>query len=282
MKQAGAQTITSATRAPVIVIGMHRSGTSLVAKILSELGVYIGAELDRHNEAMCFKHVNQELLRSQGAHWAKPEPFVSKLGDCAFLEQKLGLALVSLERWAPSYGEIDADQAWGWKDPRNTLTLPVWREIFPEARVIHVVRNGLDVALSLGRREPRRLLRLLRRRPMRDEVMVPPTIARGYALWSSYMHIALDLESHGSPWLTLRYEDIVSNPHPAVAALIQFLGIEVDDATVQNLGERVVRDPSGQSQLESWRLRLLLKTGIIDPQPLRALGYEPGVIRDCT
>jgi hypothetical protein len=45
--------------------------------------------------------------------------------------------------------------AWGWKDPRNSITLPVWLKLFPDARVIHIVRNGVDVAESLYRRQQR-------------------------------------------------------------------------------------------------------------------------------
>jgi hypothetical protein len=49
------------------------------------------------------------------------------------------------------------DRPWGWKDPRNTLLLRPWLEVFPEAKVVHVVRNGVEVALSLARREAFRL-----------------------------------------------------------------------------------------------------------------------------
>src|SRR5262249_1038388 len=43
--------------------------------------------------------------------------------------------------------------AWGWKEPRTTLFAGRWLEIFPEARVLHVVRNPLAVAASIQRRE---------------------------------------------------------------------------------------------------------------------------------
>src|SRR5581483_8650130 len=44
-------------------------------------------------------------------------------------------------------------RAWGWKDPSNTITLPIWLKLFPHARLIHVVRNGVDIADSLYRRQ---------------------------------------------------------------------------------------------------------------------------------
>jgi hypothetical protein len=51
---------------------------------------------------------------------------------------------------------------WGWKEPRNTFTLPLWLDIFPKARIIHIYRNGIDVAKSLAKREEARLEKLLR------------------------------------------------------------------------------------------------------------------------
>src|SRR5262249_51761949 len=44
-------------------------------------------------------------------------------------------------------------QPWGWKDPRNTYTLPIWLDVFPHAKVVHVYRHGVDVAHSLRVRQ---------------------------------------------------------------------------------------------------------------------------------
>src|SRR5205814_6378464 len=44
---------------------------------------------------------------------------------------------------------------WGWKDPRSTFTLPMWLRIFPNAKVVSIERNGVDVAESLRAREVR-------------------------------------------------------------------------------------------------------------------------------
>src|SRR5690606_33596327 len=36
-----------------------------------------------------------------------------------------------------------APPVWAWKDPRTSLTLPIWREVFPRAQVVHIIRNGI-------------------------------------------------------------------------------------------------------------------------------------------
>lgn len=257
--------------APVIVTGMHRSGTSLIARILSELGIHIGIDLDVNNESRCFKNVNMRLLQDQGAHWIEPEPFVSRLDNGMFVRENAAKALHLLDRWIGTYGEVENGQLWGWKDPRNILTLPVWLDIFPDAKVIHVVRNGIDVALSLQRREMRRY-RYLGRSDTKH--MFPPTIVVGYRLWKKYLQIGMELEKRCASWISLRYEDVVSQPQAHVRALCESLGIDVSSETEADIARQIVRRPTGRSRLEAIRVRLLLRTGLIDSSLLIAMGYE--------
>ena len=55
-------------------MGMHRSGTSLVAQILEAFGVYIGFDKDDNQEARFFRNINEWLLRQAGGAWDYPEP----------------------------------------------------------------------------------------------------------------------------------------------------------------------------------------------------------------
>src|SRR5213078_1316124 len=56
------------------------------------------------------------------------------------------------------YKSIDRyDRPWGWKDPRTVFTLPLWLQLFPKAKIINIVRNGVDVASSLSVREQKML-----------------------------------------------------------------------------------------------------------------------------
>jgi hypothetical protein len=47
------------------------------------------------------------------------------------------------------------ERVWGWKDPRNSLTLPFWREVVPALRIVVCVRNPVEVAISLRNRNLR-------------------------------------------------------------------------------------------------------------------------------
>ena len=159
---------------PIIIIGMHRSGTSLITQLLEELGLFVGKEKDSNNESLMFVHLNNWLLRQAGATWDNPLPFKYLLENTTLRS----LAVQYLSDFLNSrqiYSYIDKntlngknnlqqlDFPWGWKDPRNTFTLPFWFDIFPNAKTINVVRNGVDVAQSLKVRAIKDLQRVERK-----------------------------------------------------------------------------------------------------------------------
>ncbi|MDH3755846.1 MAG: hypothetical protein OEU32_18445, partial [Acidimicrobiia bacterium] len=141
----------------LLVAGMHRSGTSAVGRLLSELGVATAAPddllgADDHNrlghyEISDLTELNDELLAAIGAHWAAPP-------TAAAFDAQIELAGGPLGRRA---GElVDAKlppDDWFWKDPRLSVLLPFWREILPEEpAVIWVHRHPAAVARSLQKR----------------------------------------------------------------------------------------------------------------------------------
>lgn len=143
-----------AAPAPICITGMHRSGTSMVAKLLQEAGLYLGSIDDlmppaEENpegfyEHLGFVRLNDELLNAAGAGWdCPPGPdFDWTSPDLnAFRERTRFLA-----------GPLRMAGTWGWKDPRNSLTMPFWRSVFGPLRTIVVIRNPLEVVTSLHRR----------------------------------------------------------------------------------------------------------------------------------
>src|SRR3954447_12291065 len=73
-------------RPPVILLGMHRSGTSLIARLLDELGLFQGAELQEDHESTYFLETNDQLMRRSGASWDNPGFIRTLLNDRAGLE----------------------------------------------------------------------------------------------------------------------------------------------------------------------------------------------------
>jgi hypothetical protein len=143
---------------PIIVIGMHRSGTSILTRMLIEQGVYMGRNFDPNSEDGFFKGVNQRIMNSLHATWSNPEgmieisDFFSETCDISirnFINKYGFMYTCDRYRILPSLRGADESQLWGWKDPVNTFTLPIWRRVFPNARVVHIYRHPMDVARSL-------------------------------------------------------------------------------------------------------------------------------------
>ncbi|MGB8647678.1 MAG: sulfotransferase [Anaerolineae bacterium] len=140
---------------PVCITGMHRSGTSMVARLLNLSGLFLGRDEDLINpepdnpegywENRRFVQLNDALLAACGGAWDLPPTFTP--------------GWEKSERVAPLradavrlIAEFDGASRWGWKDPRTSLTLPFWQELCPDLRVVICVRNPLEVARSLYRR----------------------------------------------------------------------------------------------------------------------------------
>ena len=61
---------------PIIIIGMHRSGTTMLSKILENSGVFLGNNKDINNEALFFQKINTWFMRQVYASWDNPEPML--------------------------------------------------------------------------------------------------------------------------------------------------------------------------------------------------------------
>ena len=218
----------------MIIAGMHRAGTTLLARMLMGMGLFLGHRRDRNEEARTFQELNKWLLLQAGGAWDFPPP-PSRFGDPAAVSLCLDFVTgitnspwMSFYRGRPTWTRgqqpVRFDQAWGWKDPRNTVTLPLWARLYPDARVIYLDRHGVDVAASLVRRHQRRTastraefarkqyrwwLNLRRRRVETAR----HTLEDALALWSQYQQLSqLGPDLFQAGFLRVRYEDLVTDP----------------------------------------------------------------------
>jgi hypothetical protein len=234
---------------PVLVIGMHRSGTRLLDEILARLGVFMGADRQADGESVSFMLINETIFHQCGTFWNEPMPVHFVLSDSELLERAAAVAREALiarfdnyagqrDQWPAGGGEDRP--LFGWKDPRNTFTLPVWKRIFPNARVIHVLRHGVDVAGSLARRHGAALLAATGESPaaaltvIRDHALGILSSRRGWNLaealtmWEQYVEKArLELAEMGDRGLEIRFEDLLQRPDVLVPTIAQFCGVPV-------------------------------------------------------
>lgn len=163
------------------IAGMHRSGTSFLARWLATSGLPLttGGDIrpdisnpDGYFEDLDFVRLHRGHLRRVNAFSAgwklAPKGFLHFTAD----EAQCATRLVH-ERSA-------VHSTWGWKDPRTTLFLLNWKELIPRLKVIIVWRPCADVAHSLVRRW------LRQRRP---HLLIMP--ASAIRLWQAYNRLAI-------------------------------------------------------------------------------------------
>ena len=127
----------------VVVLGMHKSGTSLVAEMLHHSGVEMiealrGVSYDKGEkyERDETSEINKALLKAEGLYSLE-------------VRRKLELASVDPEltgrarRFVEAMAKRGAD--WGFKDPRTCLTWEFWKPLLPEHKLICIFRNVDEV-----------------------------------------------------------------------------------------------------------------------------------------
>jgi hypothetical protein len=142
----------------VIVLGMHRSGTSALTRVLNLLGVDLGANLlpaAEDNETGFWEHrdlvlVNEAVLQCVGSRWDDARPIARQRFAGVTLQPLRKRARAILER------DFHDSRIWGMKDPRLCRLLPFWLPLLEEfdstPRFVLPVRHPLEVAASLRRR----------------------------------------------------------------------------------------------------------------------------------
>jgi GT2 family glycosyltransferase len=209
--------MTNRDRAPLIlVVGMHRSGTSLLGSILQALGVALPGPLipgDHHNPEGYFERSDitalQEELLIDLQRWWPSEAGLLPLPDGWLHSPRSQRAAAGLRRL------LQADRAsqhgpWAIKDPRTSLLLPLWRQVATELdlplQLLLAIRHPAEVVVSLVGR---------------DGGLAGMTQARAEGLWLEH-HRRLLSDADQLPLQVVSYERWFSDPLSQLQALACF------------------------------------------------------------
>jgi hypothetical protein len=192
----------------ICVLGMHRSGTSLITRALNLLGVDLGRQdhlmkANPYNPKGFWEHrlimqLNDEILSRLGGCWDEPPIFPPGWQRAPEFEDLGQRARAVIEK------EFADAAAWGWKDPRTCLTLPFWQQLLPSMRYVICLRNPVDVVRSLERRDGF-------------------AVEKGIYLWLAYTKSALE-HTVGQERIFVAYEDFLDHWRPELQRLARFVG----------------------------------------------------------
>jgi hypothetical protein len=186
----------------VVILGMHRSGTSALTRVLNLMGMDLGRDLvpaERDNpkgfwEDARIVAIHERFLQDTGRSSSDPRVFSEQdwTGRAADAAQSALLQVLSSYRQEANI--------WGVKDPRHCRLLPLWAPLYPQiGRSPHfllTVRNPLEVAGSLEKRD---------HFPFR----------RGMLLWLIHNLEALVL-TQGSERVIISFDQLLSAPEQVI------------------------------------------------------------------
>jgi hypothetical protein len=244
---------------------MHRSGTTMVTRLLMQLGLFVGAELEGNSEALFFLRLNEWIMQQSGAAWDHPKQIDDLLTHTdartlaanyirASMDSRLAVKYLGLRKYFQFRTPINLNTPWGWKDPRNTFTLPLWLDLFPDARVINVIRHGVDVSQSLRTRSQGGLENYIAQNKFRQRIprlgsclresitdsMRCLSLDGGFSLWEAYTQRAREhVASLGKRAIEIRYETLLDQPAKGLRDLTQFCDLPASDEAVRRCSELV-------------------------------------------
>ncbi|WP_028313941.1 sulfotransferase family protein [Desulfatibacillum aliphaticivorans] len=225
----------------VAILGMHRCGTSMAARIVNLLGAYLGRKEDLmgpayDNEAGFWERwdlmeFHDKALQSMGRTWDDPSP----MPDWGALSQARSL---ERELIAKIEDVFTGQPLWAFKDPRACLLLPLWKNALSalniDWQIVAAVRNPVDSIGSLARRNEY-------------------SWEKCCALWELHYRQVLD-HIRETPHVIVLFEELCNAPAVQIAKLASALEIDVDEKALENAARSIRPDLIHNHSKEKYRL----------------------------
>jgi len=276
--------------APVFVLGSPRSGTTLLydmllssggfAVYLAESNVFnvLGPRFGNFGSRETRKQVlnawsNSKLFRATGLSSADIEKRI--LEDCRNTGDFLRIVMDEMVR-------AQGMQRWAENSPEGLLHLPAIKQQIPSALILHIIRDGRDVAMSLGK------LKYVRPLPWEKR----QSLLGAGAYWEWMVEHGRRYGSlFGSDYHEIHFEDLVSSPQQTLNEIGRFLDHDLDYERIRRVGYGSVSKPNtsfsaespnaGHSPVGRWKKgfspQQLAKFERMIGPTLRKLGYETSV-----
>lgn len=199
----------------IVVLGMHRSGTSAITRALQVLGVDLGDSLMPADESqnptgfyedLDVNSLNVEILRAVHHEWDFLRPVTSKDLD------QLNLMDFASRAENILLDKFESHEIFGFKDPRSTKILPFWQGVFAQL--------DLDVSYVISLRNPRSVCESLAVRNQFER-------EKSYSLWLSHVVDSLAF-TDGRPRTLVEFDDLMVDPETELRRVARDLKLDFD------------------------------------------------------
>ena len=229
--------------APVFVLGSVRSGTTLLYHMLLSSGGFAVYRTESHALNLLeprFGDLDKvENRRRLMKAWLDSKLFQVSGLDAAVIEKKV------LERCSNGgnflsavMGEIARKQGvnrWADCTPEHLAYIPRIKQTIPAAIIVHIIRDGRDVSLSLEKQKWIKPLPWDRHRPL----------FAGAAYWDWIVNKGRqDGRRYARDYYELQFEELIANPHETLRKLGQFIDHDLDYDRILKNGIGSVTEPN--------------------------------------
>jgi hypothetical protein len=248
---------------PIIIVGMHRSGTTMITKMLENLGLFVGDQKEINNEALFFWNINNwifdiALCRADLPYnfkYLNPRTKEILVDDLNHFVQSSKRKLFLGDKYSKYNNIKDLDIPWGWKDPKNSFTIDLWKEIFPNAKVLHIYRNPIDSISSFIERdlEMKNRYTLNWKKKLKRQFLVSRqyhsnfrlhSMEEGYNLWEEYVSKCMALQKDFPEMKQVKYEDFLAQPKEMLKEIAQFCQLNFTEKDIEEQVKSVKSDRS--------------------------------------
>lgn len=205
----------------IVVLGMHRSGTSVITRGLQVLGVGLGDRLmppvEGNNDKGFFEDIdinslNIEMLQILGSDWHYLSPI--EASDVEEMRKK-GYILRAVELLRRKIGNATI---FGFKDPRVAKLLLFWKEVFAHCQ--------FDVGYVLALRHPLSVVKSLAKRDGLDS-------EKSYMLWLEHVLTSIS-NTEGHKRVLVDYDRLMHAPERELERIAERLALEIDPKELQS------------------------------------------------
>ena len=283
------------TDSPIVVGGGGGSGTRVVAEILKGLGVDTGFDLNGAHDDLTWTLLFKRRWWKAKASPADIDAVMSvydrfravdqsrRPGDLRLARRAAvqrvfgGMAKTHLARakWGARRYLAAADRTrtpaaalWGWKEPNTHVYLPELVAHYSGLRYIHMMRHGLDMALSTNQSQVHHWCSEFGLPPLTKT----PTPQESLAYWvrSNQRAVTIGKDQLGDRFLCIKFEDLCDHPKEQITRLATFIGVDVDTARLDALSA-LPRTPASRGRFVGTDLAVFEPADI---DALQALGYS--------